>query len=121
VVQGFLWQVLVVQLHVAQQRFLQVFCAVEMMRTQNLLNPAVEAFDHSVGLRRTGPCQSAFESPGRDAFPEVPDKKPGIGRVFYRGGLTQTTASCFCLGGLMSCSRLTPSHMASGLATSTDE
>ena len=61
-VEGFLWQVLVVQPHVAQQRFLQVLCAVEMMRTQHLLNPAVEAFDHAVGLRRTRPCQAVFNA-----------------------------------------------------------
>lgn len=62
VVQGFLRQMLVVRPDVAQQRFLQVLCAVEMMRTQHLLNPAVEAFDHSVGLRRTRPCQVVFNA-----------------------------------------------------------
>ncbi len=51
------------------------------------------------------------------------DKKKGAMRAPFSGRETrsQTTASSFSFFGLMNCSRDTPSHITSGLATSTEE
>lgn len=54
-VQPSLWRMFVVQLHEAVRR-LQVMHTVEPMRVGHLLEPPVEALDHSVGVRVLGPC-----------------------------------------------------------------
>ena len=48
-VEGLLRQVLVVQPHVAMQCLAEVLGAVEAVRLQHLLEPAVEPFDHAIG------------------------------------------------------------------------
>ena len=45
-----LWQLGVVKMDVAHQRGFQVFAADEMVALQHLLDAAVEALDHAVGL-----------------------------------------------------------------------
>ena len=64
---------------------------------------------------RTGPS----ESRGTSILPAR--KKRHAGAFSCREARPQTTASSFSFFGLMNCSRDTPSHITSGLATSTDE
>ena len=50
-IQGLLRKLLVVEQRVAMQRGFQLFAGPEVVRLQHLLDPAVEALDHAVGLR----------------------------------------------------------------------
>lgn len=52
----------VVQLQVVMQRLLQVGLAVESGLLQKLIDAAIEAFDHTVGLRMTGRRQAVFDA-----------------------------------------------------------
>jgi hypothetical protein len=60
VVQCLLRQVLVVQPNVSMQSLLHVLRAVEVMRPQHLLQAAVEALDHAIGLGRSWLGQSVL-------------------------------------------------------------
>ena len=42
---------MVVQIHLAMQRGFQILAGLEMVALQHLLDPAVEALEHIVGLR----------------------------------------------------------------------
>ena len=46
-----MWQLAVIEVNVAQEGLLQVLAAVEAVALQDVLDPAVEALDHAVGLR----------------------------------------------------------------------
>ncbi len=61
-VESLLRQVLVVQPHVPMQRLAQILGAVEAVRLQHLLEPAVEPLDHPVGARRAGLGQPVFDA-----------------------------------------------------------
>ena len=67
---------------------------------------------------------SAFSDPSESRRASIPAaRKKGAMRAPFSGRETQpqTTASSFSFFGLMNCSRDTPSHITSGLATSTEE
>jgi Mrp family chromosome partitioning ATPase len=57
-----LWELLIVEQHVAVQRDFQFFARTEAMALQHLLDPAVEAFDHAVGLRVLWWGQTVFDA-----------------------------------------------------------
>lgn len=58
--QCLLRQVVVVQPYKSVQRLLQILRTVEVVRAQHLAEPAIEALNHAIGLRRLGLGQSVL-------------------------------------------------------------
>ena len=70
-------QLAVVEPAVAKDRLFEVLAAVEVMALQDVLDPAIEAFDHAIGLRMHRRGQAMLDTERVAEAVEV---------VFARGG-----------------------------------
>lgn len=61
-IQGLLRYVVVVKVHVPMQGCFEVLGRCKVMGLQYLGNPAIEAFDHAVGLRMAWRNQAMFDA-----------------------------------------------------------
>ena len=63
--QGLLRQLMVVQPGIAHERRLQFLAGAEVMGSQDIRDPAIEALHHAVGLGRPGLGQTVFDAQGQ--------------------------------------------------------
>jgi len=86
--QSLLWQMMIVQPDITQDRRLQFFTGTEMVRAQDIGNAPVEALHHAVGLRSLGPRQAMLDAQLREELVEL---MLAGGRAFALGRVDELT------------------------------
>jgi len=86
-----LWELAVVEVDVPQEGLLQVLAAVEEVALQDILDPAVDALDHAVGLRPPYSPAWTFAGPG---FTESGVVKARLSPRFLKSPRLWRTENC---------------------------